>query len=59
MFDEILKLHIIRYCKEKNLSIPDLIKKFKANKIPRKTVLYFSLSGYKSFSKLIEKLDKK
>jgi len=53
-FASTLAIHIIRYCKEKNISPADLIKKFKENELTAQVLLHVSFNGYDSFSKIAD-----
>lgn len=56
-FSFLMTMHIYRYASEKNISIHDIIKKFKDNSIDPNYVEYISFNGYKSFKRLISALE--
>jgi len=52
-FSIFLVLHMLRYSKENNIKIPEIIKILSDGKIPVKYASYISFSGYNSFKNMI------
>lgn len=55
-FSTFLALHILRYSRENNVSISEIIELFKNNNFPLKSASWISFNGYESFVRLINQL---
>lgn len=55
-FSLFLTLHILRYSKENNISISEIIELFKVNDIPLESASFVSFGGYRSFTRMINQL---
>jgi len=57
-FSIFLTSHILRYSKENDISISEIIELFKVNNIPLKSASFISFGGYKSFARMVNQLEK-